>query len=384
MYDNQLTGEVPAELEDTDLIYLAVSTNDGLAGPLPLELQDAVSLIRSIGAEPACVLPPTRHSRRGLRRSTRRATAGDPSVIPGSGGGGSNRSPVTVGSISDRTITAGGTSTVNASSYFRDPDGDRLTYTARSSRTGTATVGVSGSEVTITAVAQGRVTVRITATDPGGLSAEQSFTVTVGDSAACTTDLGTISEGGTVTRTGSWDDSCLNVHLPGGRWFARYYSFTLSERLPVTIDLTSPSVETRLVLLRGTGTGTDTISQALGGRTGRNSRIVRWLAAGTYTIMATTYRPGATGLFTLTLSGMIDDSAACTADLGTISDGGTVTRTGSWDDRCPNIRHSGRFARYYSFTLSERLPVTIDLTSPSVDHRFDFAARYRHRYRLYN
>ena len=101
-------------------------------------------------------------------------------TIEASGGGGSNRAPETVGSISDRTMTAGQSATLDASSYFSDPDGDRLTYSARSSSSDVASAGVSGSTVTIDAVSQGTATIRVTATDPGGLSAEQSFTVTVG------------------------------------------------------------------------------------------------------------------------------------------------------------------------------------------------------------
>ena len=38
----------------------------------------------------------------------------------------------------------------------------------------------AGARVTVTAVAEGTATIRVTATDPGGLTATQSFTVTVG------------------------------------------------------------------------------------------------------------------------------------------------------------------------------------------------------------
>lgn len=83
------------------------------------------------------------------------------------------------GSISDRTITAGEASTVDASSYFSDPDGDALIYTASSSRTSVATASVSGSTVTVRGVAEGTASIRITATDRGALSAIQTFGVTV-------------------------------------------------------------------------------------------------------------------------------------------------------------------------------------------------------------
>ena len=97
-------------------------------------------------------------------------------------GGGGNRSPVAVGSISSRSVTVGDDVSVDdVSPYFNDPDGDVLTYTATSSNTDLATVGVSGSTVTVTGIAEGSVTITVTATDPGGLSATQSFDVTIQD-----------------------------------------------------------------------------------------------------------------------------------------------------------------------------------------------------------
>ncbi|MYG50020.1 MAG: hypothetical protein F4164_11820 [Gemmatimonadales bacterium] len=95
------------------------------------------------------------------------------------GGGGGNQSPVTVGTMPAMTVEPDATGSVRASSYFRDPDGDRLTYTASSSRTSVATVRVSGSTVTVAGVSEGTATISVTAADPGGLSAVQTFGVTV-------------------------------------------------------------------------------------------------------------------------------------------------------------------------------------------------------------
>ena len=92
----------------------------------------------------------------------------------------SNRSPISVGPIPNQTVRVGGTAaTVDVSSYFSDPDGNPLTYSATSSSSSKATVSVSGSTLTITAVAAGSATISVTATDTSNASRSRSFYATV-------------------------------------------------------------------------------------------------------------------------------------------------------------------------------------------------------------
>ena len=95
------------------------------------------------------------------------------------GDGTSNRAPTAVGTLPDQNMAMGGVLHVDVSAAFADPDGDELTYAVSSSAPQVATVLAAGSRVTLTAVAEGTSVVTVTATDPGGLSAVQSFTVTV-------------------------------------------------------------------------------------------------------------------------------------------------------------------------------------------------------------
>ena len=104
-----------------------------------------------------------------------------------------NNAPTTNGTIPDETLvtdgeTAQNTRDLDVSGYFSDPDGDTLTYTASSSDTGKATVSVSSSTVTLTAVATGTATITVTATDPGGLTATQTFSLAVNPPATITSN----------------------------------------------------------------------------------------------------------------------------------------------------------------------------------------------------
>ena len=90
-----------------------------------------------------------------------------------------NRAPEAVGTIPGRSLDPGRTATVDVSSYFQDPDGDALTYTAESSAPAVVSVSLSGSTLTLTSVADGTATVTVTATDPDEVSAIQEFDVTV-------------------------------------------------------------------------------------------------------------------------------------------------------------------------------------------------------------
>ena len=91
-----------------------------------------------------------------------------------------NQPPVALGVLPDvRLPELRATQDVDVSQAFNDPDGDALTYGATSSALHVATVRAAGARVTLTAVGEGMATIRVTATDPGGLSAIQSFTATV-------------------------------------------------------------------------------------------------------------------------------------------------------------------------------------------------------------
>ena len=81
--------------------------------------------------------------------------------------------------LPDRTVARDGVLNVDVSQAFVDPDGDALTYAVSSSAPGVVTAAAAGARVTLTAVSAGTATIRVTATDPGGLRAAQSFTVTV-------------------------------------------------------------------------------------------------------------------------------------------------------------------------------------------------------------
>ena len=90
-----------------------------------------------------------------------------------------NRGPEVVDAIPARTLPVGETATVDVSAYFRDPDGDPLTYTATSSNSDVVLVVVSEAALTIGGVAPGVATVTVSASDPEEAHVASSFEVTV-------------------------------------------------------------------------------------------------------------------------------------------------------------------------------------------------------------
>ena len=93
-----------------------------------------------------------------------------------------NRSPQAAGALAAVAIGLDEAPvSLDAAGAFLDPDGDPLTYEAISSAPAVASASVSGSTVTVTPAGAGTAVVTVTATDPGGLSAAQSFAATVTD-----------------------------------------------------------------------------------------------------------------------------------------------------------------------------------------------------------
>ena len=91
-----------------------------------------------------------------------------------------NGAPTVESAESDRTFAPGAAAVnINLEDVFDDPDDDTLIYEAVSSDPDRLTITRSGSVVTITPVSPGRVVVRLRAIDPDGLSAIDSFSVTV-------------------------------------------------------------------------------------------------------------------------------------------------------------------------------------------------------------
>ena len=91
-----------------------------------------------------------------------------------------NNAPEKVGRISDQALEEyGSPERVSLDDYFRDRDGDKLSYQAESGNPKVAAASISDGQVVTAPVVAGAALVTVTATDPGGLNDDQSFLVTV-------------------------------------------------------------------------------------------------------------------------------------------------------------------------------------------------------------
>ena len=91
-----------------------------------------------------------------------------------------NEAPVVESEMPDRAVVeSGGVDEFVVSPYFRDPDGDELTYAAASSDSGVVRAGLVGSTLALTPIELGVATIKVTAADAEGLVVEQSFVAEV-------------------------------------------------------------------------------------------------------------------------------------------------------------------------------------------------------------
>ena len=166
------------------------------------------------------------------------------------------------------------------------------------------------------------------------------------------------------TTSGRWAADCESTVMPDS--YARFYTFRVHQRGRVTIDLRS-SESSILYLRDGDDERASLWLRRDNFRGGNlNSRISETLDPGAYTIEATTNSPNRAGSFTLQVSGRItgatDADPRLAASCNTVLSGdGSVV--GSWTQECGSFQRPGRFARFYTFTISQRRTVVIDLRS---------------------
>ena len=106
---------------------------------------------------------------------------------PGDGPSGPNAAPEAATPLPPQTVAAGETGeALDLTPYFRDPDGDPLTYAAVSDDPGVVIANLprGSSHLTLRGVAGGSAVVVVTARDPHGAEISQSMTVTVRANAA--------------------------------------------------------------------------------------------------------------------------------------------------------------------------------------------------------
>ena len=182
--------------------------------------------------------------------------------------------------------------------------------------------------------------------------------------------------GQTVTEdsaiNGEWASGCDSQEQDGRH--ARFYTFTLDQQSAVTITLESSMADPFLYLRVGDARSGPHLhlNDDHGGSDSR-SQIAKTLAAGTYTIEATTWGAGEIGSFILTIGGLETETSQPPGTTPPPADNcwQAVTADGAakgeWTGSCYSDERVSRYARFYTFTLGQRSEVTITLVSSDAD-----------------
>ena len=291
--NNRLTGEIPPALGGMDALETLRLSNNRLAGEIPPELGD-ISTLRYLYL--------TGNSFTGCIPATLRDR-----LAPGQ-----TAAAIGIPFCADAAATA--TPTPSATPETIRPVAPTATATrvpaATATRTpvptATATRVPAGSAAVLDKLAALERQVAALTGRIGALEAAPTATPTP---RPC---VGAIREGSAVS--GTWAAGCVTSHPPasnpGGTYYARFYTFTLDAASDVTITLSSADASPHLLLLRGAGTGGGMIHEASPFSVDPDTDVISIsdtvairasLAAGSYTIEATTYYTNATGDFRLRL-----------------------------------------------------------------------------------
>ncbi len=250
-----------------------------------------------------------------------------------------------------------------------DPDGDTLTYTlsgadAAAFRIDSASGQIAvGPDTSLDYETKPFYALAVMASDGNNASdtTDVIVNVTEVEEPSPTGDPCRETLSGDGAFTGQWAAGCESA--VGARGYARYYTFTLAESSEVTIALES-SRDPYLYLREGEAKSGDFLHENDDVAPGTNSRIQETLAAGTYTIEATTFNTGEMGSFTLTVSGLGSTTTPPpTGDPCRETLSGDGAFTGQWAAGCESAVGARGYARYYTFTLAESSEVTIALES---------------------
>ena len=152
-----------------------------------------------------------------------------------------------------------------------------------------------------------------------------SATVAVSDDDLAPVDVCVTALSGDGSVTGEWTGECESVGRSGR--YARFFTFSLDNQAAVRINLES-SWDTYMFLRSGLGRDGQKLHHDDDGGNGRNSQISESLAAGEYTIEATTYGREKTGAFTLTVVGLPDQAPPAAGPEISIAAGADITEGG--------------------------------------------------------
>lgn len=194
-------------------------------------------------------------------------------------------------------------------------------------------------------------------------SRDGDFTINVAvqvppSQSSCT--LNTLTAG--QASSGQWQSTCASAHR-GTNYYASYYTFTLNAPADVNLSLTSSQQDTYLFLLEGAGKQGNLLSFNDDSNGETNSRIVRKLPAGTYTLEATTYHPLRSGAFSINVA-VSPEVPTCTPIPVTLGQ----STSGQWTSSCVSV-HRGNtyYAAYYTFTLTSPAEINMNLDSSQQD-----------------